>query len=147
SLERHTGECRGTIPRGQNCLPAEVPLRAMRERNLAPPVGGAFSCRTLGTLGDGLTWRYAQTLFIRFSLAPASRRGFSCARHAAGRPLLFPFYGGRLCGPSRRWRSSQDNSRLLLVRLCADGDDPCLRAYVKATAQTNAQAALPSMSR
>jgi len=77
----------------------KYPFRAMRERNLAPPVGGAFSCRTLGTLGDDLTWRYAQTLFIRFSLAPASRRGFSCARHAAGRPLLFPFCGGRLCDP------------------------------------------------
>src|SRR5262249_13217001 len=38
-------------------------------------------------------------------------------------------------------------SGFLLVRLCADGDDPCLHAYVKATAQTNAQAALPSMSR
>src|SRR5262249_34135009 len=49
----------------------KFPCRAMRERILPPPVGGAFSCRTLGTLGDGLTWRYAQTLFIRFSLAPA----------------------------------------------------------------------------
>ena len=38
-------------------------------------------------------------------------------------------------------------SGFLLVRLCADGDHPCLHAYVKATAQTNAQAALPSMSR
>src|SRR5262245_26416589 len=53
----------------------KYPFRAMRERNLAPPVGGAFSCRTLGTLGDGLTCRYAQTLFIRFSLAPGLASG------------------------------------------------------------------------
>src|SRR5262249_5568992 len=100
----------------------KYPFRAMRERNLAPPVGGAFSCRTLGPLGDGLTWRYAQTLFIRFSLAPASRRGFSCARHAAGRPLLFPFCGGRLCGPGRsgKKRSTRGGA---LVSMCAR-DDP-----------------------
>jgi hypothetical protein len=34
----------------------KYPFRAMRERNLAPPAGGAFSCRPLATLGDGLTW-------------------------------------------------------------------------------------------
>src|SRR5262249_30745996 len=31
----------------------------------------------LGTLGDGLTWGYAETLHLSVSLAPASRRGFS----------------------------------------------------------------------
>jgi len=39
----------------------KYPFRAMRERNLAPPAGGAFSCRPFGTLGRWPYLRMAQT--------------------------------------------------------------------------------------
>src|SRR5262249_47565073 len=77
----------------------KYPFRAMRERNLAPPVGGAFSCRTLGTLGDGLTCRYAQTLFIRFSLAPGLASGLFLRSHPPRPALFFSFLWGRLVRP------------------------------------------------
>src|SRR5262249_61383291 len=47
--------------------------------------------------------------------------------------------------PAAGGGSHKITSGFLLVRLTAM--TPCLHAYVKATAQTNAQAALPSMSR
>jgi len=69
--------------RGHSCL-ARGPS-CVRSGMMAVWADAIWFLPQLGTLGDGLTWGYAQTLFIRFSLAPASRRGFSCARHATGR--------------------------------------------------------------
>src|SRR5215813_12180833 len=54
----------------------KYPFRAMRERNLAPPGGGAFSCKPLGTLGDGLTRGGGRLRrFNRAALEQAATRG------------------------------------------------------------------------
>jgi len=53
---------------------------------LSPAPAGLFSCKPLGTLGDGLTWGYTYLCVVIVLLAPASRRGFSCGNTDA-RPM------------------------------------------------------------
>src|SRR5262249_31084870 len=53
-------EAAGLTPpwNGHNKLTRSLLYR--RHPTLSPALGGAFSCRALGTLGDGLTWEEAQ---------------------------------------------------------------------------------------